>query len=215
MHPLTSLPSRVAYCSSRRSCLALISSEIIAISIYFDFCTIITHSVTNTLKILKLTESEPNSQSRLELRGKRRRIKKYYLCKKSCFNKYKLPCQQSASSLFVASARSAPKDEQVSSAEVNKILRISQLSSSYSKQNLTFSSPLTLIVGENGCGKTTIIECLKYALTGEMPPGSDKGKTFVHDPKVFRSSSSFGQVKLKVRSTLRRFFFVKSPNLSF
>lgn len=63
-------------------------------------------------------------------------------------------------------------------------------------QKITFESPLTLIVGENGCGKTTVIECLKYALTGDTPSG-DKA-TFVHDPKVFRNSSSLGQVKLQV-----------------
>jgi DNA repair protein RAD50 len=59
---------------------------------------------------------------------------------------------------------------------------------------------LTLIVGENGCGKTTVIECLKYALTGETPPGSNAGKTFVHDPAIFRGNSALGQVKLQVSS---------------
>lgn len=34
-------------------------------------------------------------------------------------------------------------------------------------QVIKFAKPLTVIVGENGCGKTTIIECLKYATTGE------------------------------------------------
>jgi hypothetical protein len=29
----------------------------------------------------------------------------------------------------------------------------------------------------------TIIECLKYATTGELPPNS-KGGAFIHDPKV-------------------------------
>lgn len=58
------------------------------------------------------------------------------------------------------------------------------------------------IVGENGCGKTTIIESLKYALTGETPPGSGSGKTFVNDPKISSTSSVMGQVKLKVTDTL-------------
>jgi hypothetical protein len=31
----------------------------------------------------------------------------------------------------------------------------------------------------------TIIECLKYATTGALPPGAQQGKTFVHDPRVF------------------------------
>ncbi len=48
---------------------------------------------------------------------------------------------------------------------------------------IEFHTPLTIIVGHNGAGKTTIIECLKYATTGEMPPNS-KGGAFVHDPKV-------------------------------
>ena len=41
-----------------------------------------------------------------------------------------------------------------------------------------------MIVGANGCGKTTIIECLKYACTGALPPGARNGQSFVHDPKV-------------------------------
>ncbi len=51
------------------------------------------------------------------------------------------------------------------------------------RETIQFFSPLTLIVGHNGSGKTTIIECLKYATTGDMPPNS-KGGAFIHDPKV-------------------------------
>ena len=32
--------------------------------------------------------------------------------------------------------------------------------------------------------RQTIIECLKHAVTGEWPPNSHAGKSFVHDPKV-------------------------------
>ncbi|XP_023303627.2 DNA repair protein RAD50 [Lucilia cuprina] len=67
-------------------------------------------------------------------------------------------------------------------------------------QLIRFSSPVTLILGENGCGKTTVIECLKYALTGECPPGSDRGKNFVHDPKIFSLTDVLGQIKLEVRN---------------
>lgn len=64
-------------------------------------------------------------------------------------------------------------------------------------QVIEFYSPLTVIVGHNGSGKTvscggcaqaddqTIIECLKYATTGDLPPNT-KGGAFVHDPKVAR-----------------------------
>ncbi|GAB0086177.1 rad50 [Sergentomyia squamirostris] len=67
------------------------------------------------------------------------------------------------------------------------------------EQEICFASPLTLIVGVNGSGKTTIIECLKYALTGEVPPGTDKGAGFVHDPKIGRYAECMGQVKLRVK----------------
>lgn len=47
-------------------------------------------------------------------------------------------------------------------------------------ETIQFGFPLTLICGQNGCGKTTIIECLKYATTGDLPPNS-KGGAFVND----------------------------------
>lgn len=50
-------------------------------------------------------------------------------------------------------------------------------------ETIQFGSPLTLICGQNGCGKTTIIESLKYATTGDLPPNS-KGGAFVNDPTI-------------------------------
>lgn len=43
--------------------------------------------------------------------------------------------------------------------------------------------PLTLIVGSNGSGKTTIIEALKFMLSGEEPPLSDCRRNFLYTPK--------------------------------
>uniref|UniRef100_A0A0D9VG57 Zinc-hook domain-containing protein n=1 Tax=Leersia perrieri TaxID=77586 RepID=A0A0D9VG57_9ORYZ len=59
------------------------------------------------------------------------------------------------------------------------------------KNVITFFKPLTLIVGPNGAGKTTIIECLKLSCTGELPPNSRSGHTFVHDPKVMIDNTRF------------------------
>ncbi|AMD19576.1 HCL575Cp [Eremothecium sinecaudum] len=63
------------------------------------------------------------------------------------------------------------------------------------KEVIKFGKPLTLIVGANGCGKTTIIECLKYATTGDLPPNSKNG-AFIHDPKINGEVDVRAQVKL-------------------
>lgn len=65
---------------------------------------------------------------------------------------------------------------------------------------ITFFRPLTLIVGSNGAGKTTIIECLKHACTGELPPNSRSGHTFIHDPKVAGETETKGQIKLRFKT---------------
>ncbi|KZC06068.1 PREDICTED: DNA repair protein RAD50 [Dufourea novaeangliae] len=66
---------------------------------------------------------------------------------------------------------------------------------------IRFSRPLTLILGPNGTGKTTIIEALKFATCGEFPPNSDKGKFFVHDPSLTGMSSVRGVVKAEIVGT--------------
>lgn len=65
-------------------------------------------------------------------------------------------------------------------------------------QNISFSSPVTLILGENGCGKTTIIESLRYACTGDYPDGSEKGSGFLQEPKLRVTSTTKGFVKLRI-----------------
>ncbi|KAI0269907.1 hypothetical protein BC834DRAFT_819813 [Gloeopeniophorella convolvens] len=70
---------------------------------------------------------------------------------------------------------------------------------SFDDKNLSvieFFSPVTVIVGHNGSGKTTVIECLKYATTGDQPPGT-RGGAFVHDPKMANEKEVKAQVKLR------------------
>lgn len=66
---------------------------------------------------------------------------------------------------------------------------------------IQFFSPLTLIVGWNGSGKTTIIECLRYATTGELPPNSGTGGAWIHDPKLAGENEVLAQVKLSFDTT--------------
>lgn len=68
-------------------------------------------------------------------------------------------------------------------------------------QKIRFFSPLTLFLGQNGCGKTTIIEALKFACTGDLPEGSNSGQGFVNDPKLNSSNLTKGQVRLKISDT--------------
>ncbi|KAK3393807.1 P-loop containing nucleoside triphosphate hydrolase protein [Podospora didyma] len=78
------------------------------------------------------------------------------------------------------------------------------------QETIAFNTPLTLIVGYNGSGKTarrTIIECLKYATTGELPPNS-KGGAFVHDPSLAGEKDVRAQVKVSFRSTIGESYVV-------
>jgi DNA repair protein RAD50 len=68
-------------------------------------------------------------------------------------------------------------------------------------ETIVFNAPLTLIVGWNGSGKTTIIESLKYATTGDLPANSKTGGAFIHDPKLRNEKEMMAQVKLSFRST--------------
>lgn len=68
------------------------------------------------------------------------------------------------------------------------------------RETLTFSKPLTLICGPNGSGKTTVIESLRYVITGDLPPNS-KGGAFVFDPKMAAEREVLAQVKLAFYNT--------------
>jgi DNA repair protein RAD50 len=61
---------------------------------------------------------------------------------------------------------------------------------------IEFFSPVTVIVGQNGSGKTTIIECLKYATTEAQPPYVRAG-VFVHDPKIANEREVKAEVRLR------------------
>lgn len=63
-------------------------------------------------------------------------------------------------------------------------------------ETIEFYSPLTMIVGENGCGKTTIIEALRFACCGSLPPNVKGGQAFVNDPSMTNSSEVKAHVKL-------------------
>ena len=65
-----------------------------------------------------------------------------------------------------------------------------------SEISIEFDEKLTLILGKNGAGKTTIIECLKVATTGTFPPGSENGRCFIHDPKFYTRSEVPASIKL-------------------
>eukprot|EP00392_Amoebophrya_sp_AT5.2_P015173 g15372.t1 len=64
------------------------------------------------------------------------------------------------------------------------------------QEKISFDRPVTLIVGHNGCGKTTIIECLKMASCGCLPPNVGSGSAFVHDPKWAKMQEVKGQIKM-------------------
>ncbi|KAK4944848.1 DNA repair protein rad50 [Elasticomyces elasticus] len=66
-------------------------------------------------------------------------------------------------------------------------------------ENIKFETPLTLIVGQNGSGKTSIIECLRYAFTGEQPPNTRVGGAFVHDPKLDNNKNVLALVRVGFR----------------
>mmetsp|Transcript_1481 Transcript_1481/g.3548 ORF Transcript_1481/g.3548 Transcript_1481/m.3548 type:complete len:1339 (+) Transcript_1481:212-4228(+) len=68
------------------------------------------------------------------------------------------------------------------------------------KQTIKFLKPLTLILGSNGCGKTTIIEALRMATTGCLPPNAGHGSSFIHDSKLSQATETKAQIKLRFKT---------------
>lgn len=66
-------------------------------------------------------------------------------------------------------------------------------------ERIKFETPLTLIVGQNGSGKTTIIECLRFAFTGVQPPNTRVGGAFVNDPKLSNDKNVRALVRVSFR----------------
>ncbi|EQB60151.1 dna repair protein rad50 [Vairimorpha apis BRL 01] len=64
-------------------------------------------------------------------------------------------------------------------------------------QSIEFQNPLTLIVGQNGTGKTTIIESLKYATTNILPPNT-KGGAFIYDNNLANDAEVKAEIKLSI-----------------
>lgn len=84
----------------------------------------------------------------------------------------------------------------------------------YDFQEIEFLKPLTLISGANGVGKTTIIECLRYITTGDLPPNA-KGGAFVHDPRMSDVAVVRAQVMLLYTGAdSRRMVVTRSMQLS-
>eukprot|EP00834_Sanchytrium_tribonematis_P002494 NODE_78_length_23230_cov_1.644979.p2 type:complete len:1268 gc:universal NODE_78_length_23230_cov_1.644979:8604-4801(-) len=73
-------------------------------------------------------------------------------------------------------------------------------------QIIDFYTPLTLIIGQNGCGKTTIIESLMYATAGSLPSGASKGGAFIYDPKIAGETSVKAQIRLRFNDIQARRF---------
>lgn len=88
----------------------------------------------------------------------------------------------------------------MSSIDKMSILGVRSFSNTHTEV-IQFTPPLTLIVGTNGSGKTTIIECLKFATTGDQPPNSKVGGAFVHDPNLAQDKEVMAQVKMSFRNT--------------
>ncbi|KAJ8973540.1 hypothetical protein NQ317_019291 [Molorchus minor] len=65
------------------------------------------------------------------------------------------------------------------------------------RETIYFNTPVTLFLGQNGCGKTTIIESIRFALTSELPGGTSSGQGFINDPKLSNKTSTKASINIK------------------
>ena len=66
---------------------------------------------------------------------------------------------------------------------------------------IKLESPLTLIVGLNGTGKSSIVESLKFSCTGILPPNASRNGAFIQDPALCGEKEVLAQVKMSFVST--------------
>ncbi|CAH0514854.1 unnamed protein product [Peronospora belbahrii] len=74
---------------------------------------------------------------------------------------------------------------------------------------IEFYHPLTVLLGDNGCGKTTVIECLKLACTGGLPPGARNGQSLLHDPKIAGTNEVKASIRLRFRNRAQKAMVVQ------
>ena len=61
-----------------------------------------------------------------------------------------------------------------------------------------------------------VVECLRYATTGALPPGSSSGRAFVHDPKVEGETEVKASVKLlfETADKSKRYLAIRNMQLT-
>jgi len=86
-------------------------------------------------------------------------------------------------------------------AQLDKLSIVGIRSFDPKKQTIIKFYPVTLILGVNGAGKTTIIESLRYVTSGDAPPGTNNGRTWIHDPQLQSYSGTVrAQLRLKFKA---------------
>lgn len=73
---------------------------------------------------------------------------------------------------------------------------------------IKFYKPLTIILGRNGSGKSTIIEAVKMATTGDLPPMVERGAAFIHDPRIHNETETKAKIRLMFTNVLGHQYIV-------